>query len=172
MIVRDFTTRQRPRVIPGPFSSRQAGFTLTELIVVIVLAGILAAVALPRWLGDTGFSERGLRDETMAGLRYAQKSAVAARRLVCVSFTANSMSAAIAANFVDANCSTGGPLPGPSGGALAVSASGGATYATLPAGGAMTFDAQGRPSAGAMIAIQGLSAALNITVEAETGYVH
>jgi hypothetical protein len=34
----------------------------------------------------------------------------------------------------------------------------------------LSFDAEGRPSAGATLAVSGISATL--TVEAETGYVH
>ncbi|MBL8441295.1 MAG: type II secretion system protein, partial [Betaproteobacteria bacterium] len=64
-------------------SRRQRGFTLTELLVTLVVAGILIAVALPRWFGDTGFEARKFRDETEAALRLAQKSAIASRRFTC-----------------------------------------------------------------------------------------
>lgn len=59
------------------------GFTLIELIMVIVILGVLAVVAIPRFNGDV-FTGRGLHDETMATLRFAQKTAIAQRRTVCV----------------------------------------------------------------------------------------
>ena len=57
---------------------RSKGFTLVELILVIVLVGILSAFALPRFFDQNIFLERGFHDEVVGSLRYAQKLAVAA----------------------------------------------------------------------------------------------
>ncbi|MFA7290773.1 MAG: type II secretion system protein [Rhodocyclaceae bacterium] len=147
----------------------QRGFTITELIVTVVMIGILAAVVLPRWGGETGFEERGFRDETAAALRYAQKAAVAARRRVCVDFAVDgrSLNARMDSAFGAGDCSE--VVIGPAGGPLAVTASGAASYASAPA--VLTFDPLGVPGSGVTITISGL-AGLPIVVEATTGYVH
>lgn len=150
---------------------RPNGFTQIELIVVIVVAGILAATIVPRWGGETGFEERGLRDQTLTALRYAQKTAIAARRTVCATFTATTVSFFVSSAFGAADCSAGAALLAPDGGgALLVTATRNAQFSPVPE--AITFDAQGRSAAAASIAISNLPAALSITVEAETGYVH
>jgi len=56
-------------------SCHQLGFTLIELILVLVLLGIVSAVALPRFIGSSGFDERVLFDDTLNAARYAQKVA-------------------------------------------------------------------------------------------------
>jgi len=69
----------------------EGGFTLIELIMVIVMLGILAVFAAPRMFNSEDFYARGFHDETLALLRYAQKTAIAQRRTVCVDFSASSI---------------------------------------------------------------------------------
>lgn len=147
-----------------------AGFTLTELVTVIVIAGIMAAVAIPRFMSGHGFEARGFRDETVAALRYAQKSAVAARRLVCVNISATNISARIATNAGAIDCSVGSALIGPTGSALSVSAASGVQLTGYPVAG-IFFTAQGKANSTQTLTVGGLPASLAIKVDAETGHV-
>jgi len=56
---------------------KQCGFTIVELIMVIVIIGILAAVVGPRFFSKSDFDERFYFEEVLSSVRYAQKLAVA-----------------------------------------------------------------------------------------------
>jgi MSHA pilin protein MshC len=53
------------------------GFTLIELIACLLIIGVLAALAGPRFTGTQVFDQRGYADELAAALRYADDVAVA-----------------------------------------------------------------------------------------------
>ena len=56
---------------------KNTGFTIIELVLVIVIVGILGALAGPRFFDNSTFEERAWFDELTNTLRYAQKVAVA-----------------------------------------------------------------------------------------------
>lgn len=143
------------------------GFTLAELVVVIAIVGVLAAVAAPRFFSTQVFDSRGFSDEALGVVRYAQKTAIAWRRTVFVCVGASSVSAGTAAG-----CGTPLTYRATGGGLVVASAPSGVTPAPT---GDFTFDGMGRPSAGTTITLTSTIAGdppRQIVVEAETGYVH
>src|SRR3954454_2926435 len=59
------------------------GFTMLELVLALVISAILAAMALP-FFSDREANGAWFREQVKAALRYAQRQAVANRRLVYV----------------------------------------------------------------------------------------
>lgn len=156
------------------------GFTLIELIMVVVILGVLAVFAAPRLLRPSDFYVQGFHDETLAYLRFAQKTAIAQRRTVCVTFAASSLTLTIATSAATFSCAAAGSLTGPKGETPAtLTNTHGVAYGTSPSPTSFYFDGLGQPittgGAGAAQATQTFQvsgASKTITVEAATGYVH
>ena len=150
-------------------TSRLRGFTIVELVTIIMIVGILAAIAVPRFFDRNTFDSRGFYDQAIAALRYAQKVAVAEHRNVCVTFTPNSI--------VLTQVAGGAACPGTAPGNNLLNPANGSPYsvsssnASLSGFSNFSFNSLGQPSAPQTISVSGYTVA-PIRVEAETGYVH
>jgi MSHA pilin protein MshC len=157
----------------------ERGFTILELTIVMIVAGVLAAVAVPRLFSSNDFAVRGARDFVGSALRYAQKSAVAMRRNVCVGIAGSTVSATFAtAAGADQACAPSNALAQPANNLPfsdpANALPGGATVAGATS---VIFDASGRPLSAPSVALAGalsinvVGASQPVTVEPETGLV-
>lgn len=178
-----------------------AGFTMVELITVIVLIGILGAIGASRFFDNTVFESRAYADQAKSLIRYAQKLAIAQNREVFVRANGNSFAvctqpACAAADIIVApgggnsgsrgtrtNCLVNGAYSAPwmcEGRPANVAI---ASNPVLVAGGFFYFDALGRPynavdqvgnpSTFAQTVLTFTSGAnsFRITIWPETGYV-
>jgi len=154
------------------------GYTLVELVTVLILVGILAAFVGPRFFDLEVFQARGFYDEALSILRYSQKTAIAQRRAVYVNLQPTAITACYTSSFP---CSVADGVPGPYGEKPYSVQAGGGTSATP--GTIIFFDALGRPynasdivpnstfTANLTLTITGGGNTRTITVERETGYV-
>ena len=159
----------------------QPGFTLIELVVMMIVIGILAVVVVPRFSLLRGYDEVGYRDKVKAALEFARKTAVAQRRYACavvsgydLTLTIESVMPENASHVASCPYTRHLTLPAPDS-----KCSGGEdnkvchpSSVTLTDG-TILFDAQGRPVSGVdtTFTIVGDSTSM-FTVYAETGYVH
>lgn len=142
----------------------QNGFTVVELVLVIVIVGVLAAVVGPRFFDRRVFDDRLFFEQSRSAVRYGQKLALASGCLTQVSLDAGGYRLRQAAG-----CTTGAfsaDVMGPEGQSPFVG--------TAPAGVSVSapnfpvvFDSLGRPSSAASATIGGFT----FSVTAETGLV-
>ena len=153
------------------------GYTIVELVVTMTIAGVIAAIVVPRLMGRGGFDSRGRYDEAAAAIRTAQKTAVAWRatnlngRIVFVCVTGVQITVG-----TPNNCAA--PLVGPAGGGLTVPAAPGVTLNTVTFG----FDGLGQPTDASGTVLAAATAVTfnstnpgdpirQIIVQPQTGYV-
>ncbi|MGH9816220.1 MAG: prepilin-type N-terminal cleavage/methylation domain-containing protein [Candidatus Acidiferrales bacterium] len=141
---------------------RSLGFTLAELVIVIVIAAILAAIAIPQ-INFREIDAVWFHEQVRSGVRYAQRTAVAQRRCVFVAVTP----AQLSLFYGNAAC-------GITGTAVRDLARDQAFVLTAPAGVTLSaapnpfsFNGLGQPSAAATVGVAGKT----VTVNAESGYV-
>jgi len=146
---------------PPLLQRRQPGFTLVELITVMLVIGILAVVALPRFADRSDFETRGFQDETRSLLRYAQKTAIAQRRNVCVTLGGTGVTMTIDSNTpADGICDVAlAPPSSPRGGT-----------GLVPSVASFKFQPLGDTDQAVNITIN--IAGTTITVDFRTGYVY
>ena len=155
------------------------GFTLVELVVILIVVGILAVAAIPRFF-DNAFSERGFHDGVKAAIQHARKVAVASRRYVCVTVAANGVALSLDPNLPDnnanaVNCTQAVNLPVAQQG-CAANAVCAPTGVVLGGAAGVVFDPLGRPVNANRIALAGATTFTvtdesNIVVQAESGWV-
>jgi MSHA pilin protein MshC len=150
------------------------GFTMVELVVVLVLVSLLSLVILPKLTGVLSVRDGAWRDQVLSAMRYAQKGAVGHRRLVCATVGASSITLTIATVNPAVTC--GANFNGLDGSNIVATTSNTSAATSVSPAGVIYFQPDGRVTsdgAGTTASTRTLSmsGASDITVNGETGYV-
>ncbi len=139
---------------------KSRGFTLVELVVVILVLGVLAAYAAPKFFNLDLYRDRAAYDEVTSAVRYAQKLAVSSGCDVQVQLTTS----AYALKQHATSCTVGSFTTISSQHLLNTS-----SFSDVSISPAVTFvfDAMGRSSANVNVTV----GSFHFSVVAETGYV-
>lgn len=170
------------------------GFTMVELVAVIVVVGILAAFAVPRFTQNEVFDARTFTDHNLNMLRYAQKLAIAQNRPVFavlgsnrIALCFNPVCGTVDRVLAPAGSNSGSPATlaqcGTDRSWLCEGRPNNVSYGVNVTGTVLFFNALGRPFLNGdvdpasnfsrlSIAIGGGGPTRTVIVEAETGYVH
>jgi prepilin-type N-terminal cleavage/methylation domain-containing protein len=153
------------RVVPDPSEARrQAGFTLIELIIVMLVVGVLAVVALPKMTDLGGWRVQAFADELTAQTMAMQRLALVQRRPVVATITGSGVSfdyASGGANIASVACPSAVPA------CIAEGGSRSATFNAANSGRVVTSSGSALP-----ITVSGAGTTLSYVLEAETGLIH
>jgi len=149
-------------------SKTQQGFTLVELVIVIVLIGILGVNVTTRFFSGSSFSDRKVADELIEAIRYAQHLAMSRSGDILTSGNIRVVTTATSYTVEQILGATITAIPNPN--------RSGNYSVTIPADTRLTaqtiiFNGLGRPAASTSITV-GNKSKFTITVESETGYAH
>lgn len=146
-------------MLTKPTINKITGFTLVELIVVILIIGILSISIAPRFFGVSSYEDRKAADELLAALRHTQQMAMNRGGDIQLVLTSTNFTVQI------------------SGGAALRSPDGRLTYGkyfpanvvvsstpALPT--IINYDRLGRPNTGYVISV----GSQQVVIEEETGY--
>jgi MSHA pilin protein MshC len=141
---------------------RSRGFTLAELVITIVIAGVLAAIVIPQF-NQPQIDAAWFYEQVRSEVRYAQRTAVAQRRCVFVSVSAPN----VRLFYGNSSCAITGTQVTQlgSGQVFTVTAPAGVSVSASP--NPFSFNGLGKPSAAATVTV----GPRTIAVNTETGYV-
>jgi len=146
---------------------------MVEMITVMVIVGVLAAIAVPRFFDTNVYQTRGFNDQVISTLRYAQSIAIAQNGCAYVAFTSTSLTLSISPSNANV-CGATTPLNLPSGTTNLLNAPSNVTISTLPVPASFYFNPLGSPvgfSTKQTITVNG-DGTYTFFIEAGTGYVH
>ncbi len=85
---------------------KQTGFTLIEMVTVIVILGLLAVVMIPRFLAPSNFDSRATADTLISSLRQAQQLAMTKAPSANVSITTDNSNKRIRISYTEGGAQT------------------------------------------------------------------
>jgi prepilin-type N-terminal cleavage/methylation domain-containing protein len=152
-------------------SASQCGFTMMEIIAVLVIIGIIAVVAVSLMSSTTAYDLPSQVEVVKNHLRYAQIRAMNTDTIWGINFN----SATTYYLFQGIGSTTPVQIPGENGATINLAAKKSSLTITPPTGGVVAFDSYGRPlnNSGTLLTADVTVATTggNITVTKNTGFI-